>query len=89
MQSENSLTVVSLAFKRKVFFMTFAESYKFSSLMKIYVMLLHPLFQLKYRMDPEVPRFYRFLMLYSRLSLVFGLSFWLMRDIDNYNDLSG
>lgn len=57
--------------------------------MKIYVMLLHPLFQLKYRMDPEMPRFYRFLMLYSRLSLVFGLSFWLMRDISNFSDLGG
>lgn len=44
MASEDSLTVVSLAFKRKVFFMLFAEKYKFFNLFKIYLMLLHPLF---------------------------------------------
>lgn len=88
MQSDSSMTIISLAFKRKVFFMAFAEKYLFSTLMKIYLMLLHPLFSLKYRMDPEVPRFYRFLMLYSRLMLLFGLTFWLYRDVANFEDLT-
>ncbi len=88
MQADNSMTIVSLAFKRKVFFMAFAEKYLFSTLIKIYMMLLHPLFSLKYRMDPEVPRFYRFLMLYSRLMLLFGLTFWLYRDVPNFEELA-
>ena len=74
---------MSLAFKRKVFFMDFSEEYSFITLFRIYMMLLHPIFQLKYRMDPHVPRFYRFLVLFTRVNVTFGLAFFLLR---NYSD---
>lgn len=35
-----------------------------------------------------MPRFYRFLMLYSRIMLLFGLTFWLFRDVPNFEDLA-
>lgn len=88
MSSENALTLISLTFKRKVFFMMFADKYKFSNLLKIYLMLLHPVFQLKYRMDPETPRFARFLMLYTRIMILFGISFFALKDVKNLEELS-
>ena len=56
--------------------------------MRLYVMLLHPLFQLKYRLDPEHPRFYRFLLLFTRLMILFAICFFILKDVDNFEDLS-
>ena len=85
LRSDNSVALVSLAFKRKVFFMNFGEKYRLSSLFSIYVLLLHPLFQLKYRMDPQMPRYYRFLLLWTRIVLLLALSFFLLRDYKNFD----
>jgi hypothetical protein len=73
------VSLLSLAFKRKVFFMDFSEAYSYWTLVRLYLMLLHPLFQLKYRMDPHVSRYYRFLYLFTRLSCSYALTFFLMR----------
>ena len=35
--------------------------------------------QLKYKMDPQIPRFYKFLMLYTRLVIIMGISFITLR----------
>eukprot|EP00347_Sterkiella_histriomuscorum_P005949 403354642 len=89
LSSENSVNMVSLTFKRKIFFMMFADVYKFSNLLKLYLMLLHPIFQLKYRLDPEHPRFYRFLLLFSRLMILFAICFYILKDVQNFDELMG
>lgn len=63
--------------------MDFSEDYNLLSLFRLYMMLLHPIFQLKYRMDPHIPRFYRFLVLFSRINISFALAFFLLKDLPN------
>lgn len=41
---EGAVSLVSLAFKRKVFFMDFNEEYSYWTLYRLYTMLLHPIF---------------------------------------------
>ncbi|CDW76030.1 UNKNOWN [Stylonychia lemnae] len=91
LQSDDSVSLISLTFKRKVFYMMFANTDKMRmlNLLKIYLMLLHPVFQLKYRLDPETPRFYRFLLLFTRIMILFALSFFILKDVKNFNELSG
>jgi hypothetical protein len=68
-----------------VLFLNFAEEFSTMTLFKLYIMLLHPLFQLRYRMDPQLSRFYRFLLLYCRIVLLFGISFFTLRGYKNFN----
>lgn len=42
--------------------------------------MLHPLFSLKYRLDPALPRVYKFLILFTRIMIMFGLSFYFLRN---------
>lgn len=63
--------------------MGFSEKYSFGNLYKIYIMLLHPLFQLKYRLDPQLPRFYRFLILFTRVMIIFCICFFSLRKHPN------
>jgi hypothetical protein len=70
---------VQLAFKRKVFFMDFSDENSLLNLFRLYLLLLHPFLQMKYRMDPHTPRFHRFLLLFTRINLAFLLSFFLLR----------
>lgn len=44
MEFDEQVSLVSLAFKRKVFFMDFSEDYNYWTLVRIYLMLVHPLF---------------------------------------------
>lgn len=67
--------------------MQFSEDYSFWTLVRLYLMLLHPLFQLKYRMDPHISRFYRFLFLYTRLSIAFAITFFVMRHNSYQSDI--
>ena len=46
-------------------------------------MLVHPLFSLRYRMDPHIPRFHRFLFLFTRINILFAVSFFLLRELPN------
>lgn len=59
--------------------MDFSEEYSLGGLFKIYMMLIHPVFQLKFNMDPQVPRFYRFLLTFTRVNVGFGITFFAMR----------
>lgn len=63
--------------------MDFSDKYSYWTLSRLYLMLIHPLFQLKYRLDPHIPRFYRFLVLFTRTNICFGLAFFLLREIPN------
>jgi hypothetical protein len=79
MDLDEQIGLVSLAFKRKVFFMDFSHhDYSFLTLYRLYLMLLHPLLQLNYRMDPHILRFHRFLAFYTRMNLSFILAFLLV-----------
>ena len=64
--------------------MGFSEGYSFCTLYRLYVMLLHPLFQLRNRFDPEIPRYYRFMVLYTRLMFVMAVSFYFLRDYQDF-----
>jgi hypothetical protein len=77
------INLISLAFKRKVFFLDFSEEYSFLTLFRLYLMLLHPIFSLKYKLDPHLSRFYRFLLLFTRLNINLGLSFLILRNLPN------
>jgi hypothetical protein len=76
---DEQISLVSLAFKRKVFFMDFCDENSLLNLFRIYLLLLHPLFSIKNRMDPHTPRFHRFLLLFTRINLSLLLSFFLLR----------
>ncbi len=69
--------------------MAFAEDFKFSILYKLFIMKLHPLLQLKYKLDPQIPRFYKFLVIYTRLMIIMGVSFLYLRDHPNLEEISG
>ena len=36
-------------------------------------------------MDPQLPRYYKFLVLFTRITIMFGVSFYLLRNIDNFD----
>lgn len=80
---EEAVSLVSLAFKRKVFFMDFNLKFSFWTLVRLYMMLVHPLFAIKYKMDPHIPRFYRFLNLFTRINIAFLLTFFVQRNYQN------
>jgi hypothetical protein len=40
-------------------------------------------------MDPHIPRYYRFLVLFSRINIAFALSFFLLKDLPNPDTASG
>lgn len=46
-------------------------------------MQLHPILQLKYKLDPRIPRFYKFLAVYTRLMIILGVSFFALRKYRN------
>lgn len=43
--------------------------------------------QLKYKMDPAIPRFYKFLMLYTRIIIIMGICFVALRDYDSFEEM--
>jgi hypothetical protein len=88
MDYDEQISLVSLAFKRKVFFMDFSEEFTLVNLFRLYMMLLHPILQIKYRLDPHIPRFYRFMLLFTRVNLLFCLSFFLLKDLPNPSEAS-
>jgi len=87
MNNDKQISLVKLAFKRTMFFMDFRDENSLVSLFRLYLLLLHPVLQLDYRLDPHTPRFHRFLLLFSRLNLSFLLSFYLLRHFPNPSGL--
>lgn len=79
--------MINHAFRRKVFFMGFSDKLTYGRLLRIFILYLHPLMQLKYKMDPQIPRFYKFLMLYTRLVIIMGISFITLRHHESFADL--
>jgi len=59
--------------------MDFSDENSLLNLFRLYLLLLHPFMQMKYRMDPQTPRFHRFLLLFTRINVAFLLSFFLLR----------
>eukprot|EP00347_Sterkiella_histriomuscorum_P001938 403370091 len=85
----NSVTIKTLLFRRKVFFTGFGDKFNFNTLLRIMIIKLHPLSQLKYNFDPEMPRFYKFLYLYTRAMILLAISFFFIseyKDIDDVRD---
>lgn len=87
MEYDEQISLVQLAFKRKVFFMDFSEENSLLNLFRLYLLLLHPVFQVNYRLDPHTPRFHRFLLLFTRVNLSFLLSFYHLRHLQNPSGL--
>jgi len=52
LEYDEQISLVQLAFKRKVFFMDFSYENSLLNLFRLYLLLLHPFLQMKYRMDP-------------------------------------
>ena len=67
--------------------MDFSEENSMVNLFRLYLLILHPVLQVNYRLDPHTPRFHRFLLLFSRLNLSFLLSFFLLRHLPNPSGL--
>ena len=66
---------------------SFVRSLDFCTYYILFIRTLHPLFSLKYRMDPTLPRIYKFLFLYLRIVIIFGLCFYFLRDYDNIENI--
>lgn len=43
-------------------------------------MQLHPLFSFKYKLDIQIPRIYKFIVLYTRLMIIMGGTFLFLRN---------
>ena len=50
-------------------------------------MFVHPLFELEFRWDPTLPRFYRFMMLYFRLVLNMMICYFGFKGSPTFSDL--
>mmetsp|Transcript_23891 Transcript_23891/g.18241 ORF Transcript_23891/g.18241 Transcript_23891/m.18241 type:complete len:112 (+) Transcript_23891:1210-1545(+) len=66
---------------RFTFYLTYAyDEVRFGQYFRFLITQLHPIFSLNYKHDLQVSRFMRFLVLYTRLMLIMGLSFLILRD---------
>ena len=78
------MSLNSLIFHRKLNFQSNSNEVAFCDVFKYFVMMLHPLFELKYRFDPTLPRVYKFMAIYTRIIIIFGLSFYFLRNFKNF-----
>ena len=49
--------------------------------------MLHPLFQLRNYFDAELPRYYKFMLLYTRVMIILGASFYFLRSEEDIIDM--
>ena len=63
--------------------MDYSDENSLVNLIRLYLLLLHPVLQVNYRLDPHTPRFHRFLLFFTRVNLSFLLSFYLLRHLPN------
>ncbi|CDW84325.1 rej domain containing protein [Stylonychia lemnae] len=83
----NSLSIQSLVFRKKVYYSGFGQKYSFCTFFRLIIMQIHPLFQIKYSFDPQLPRFYKFMFLYTRIMIILGVSFYFTRNYNDYYDV--
>ena len=69
--------------------MGFSEKYTFNNLYKIFIMMMHPVFSLAYKLDPQIPRFYKFLVLFTRIIILMGIYFFTLRNHADFEVISG
>ena len=51
-------------------------------------MFVHPIFELAYKWDPTLPRFYRFMFLYFRLILNMLICYFAFTNVPTFSDMS-
>ena len=57
--------LTAFAMVRYTFFMSFGAKYTANTLYRAYIMLIHPIFKLKYAIDPTIPKWLHFLVAYT------------------------
>ena len=55
------------------------KSAGFCQVYEYFILMMHPLARLKFRLDMSLPRVYHFLTLFTRLMIIFGLCFYFLR----------
>jgi hypothetical protein len=78
-QQENVLTLNSIIFYKKMIYQTEMKSAGFCQVYEYFILMMHPLARLKFRLDMSLPRVYHFLTLFTRLMIIFGLCFYFLR----------
>lgn len=76
---ENVLTLNSIIFYKKMIYQTDMKSPGFCQVYEYFILMMHPLARLKFRLDMSLPRVYHFLTLFTRLMIIFGLCFYFLR----------
>jgi hypothetical protein len=76
---ENVMTLNSIIFYKKMIYQTDMKSLGFCQVYEHFILMMHPLARLKFRLDMSLPRVYHFLTLFTRLMIIFGLCFYFLR----------
>mmetsp|Transcript_39209 Transcript_39209/g.37621 ORF Transcript_39209/g.37621 Transcript_39209/m.37621 type:complete len:117 (+) Transcript_39209:275-625(+) len=77
----STVSINSVAAQRHAFYMTFANEFRFGILFRFFLADFHPILSLRFKHDLQVSRLMKFLVLYTRLVIVLGLSFMLFYDV--------
>ena len=72
---DEPLSLVSLAQKRQVSMVAYSDAYSFSRFYSLLLLHIHPLLQLSYKLDPQVSKLSKFLLIYARMVVSMSVSF--------------
>ena len=72
---DEPLSLVSLAQKRQVSMVAYSDAYSFSRYYSLLLLHIHPLLQLSYKLDPQVSKLSKFLLIYTRMVISMCISF--------------
>ena len=72
---DEPLSLVSLAQKRQVSMVAYSDAYAFSRYYSLLLLHIHPLLQLRYKLDPQVSKLSKFLLIYTRMVISMCISF--------------